>query len=211
MCALGLCSAGTYAVPILISDGNPGNAGTDNVLFNNDALVRQGPVVQGDFNGAGLGYIIEFTSDSGTGGLQGAGGQAEIEGLVGNNPIMSLTFGLTDNATFTSAIFNIDADADGFMTVAVDFLGGAGSPYEELVPLNDNGQNFYHVFALEGNVISSITLSTIDSGFNVARQFRIGGFADASNGTNVPDGGATAVMLGLGMLGLVGIGRTKRQ
>lgn len=199
---MSLCSAASYAVPIVIGSGNPGNAGTDNVLFNDPSLTRQGALVQGNFADDGLGFVVEFTSESGNGLLQGGGGQAEIEGLVGNDPITSLTFGLADNATFTKAIFNIDADEDGFLTIAVNFLGALGSPYEELVPLTDNGQNFYHVTAGDGAVISSITLSTEDSGINVARQFRLGGF---ENSSRVPDGGATATLLGFGLLGLMAI------
>jgi len=198
------CTLNIGAVPFVIGTGNPGNEGTDNVLFNDDFLIRQGPLIQGNFAGEGAGFLAEFSSGSGTGGLQGAGGQAEIEGLVGNNPIQHLTFGLADGATFTKAIFNIDADSDGMLSIAVNFIGASGSPYEELLSLRDNGQNFFYVEAIEGLAITSITLNTDDSGINVARQFRIGGFANA---VGVPDGGATVVLLGLGFLGLVGVSR----
>jgi hypothetical protein len=199
---VGTCTS--YAVPIIIGTGNPGNIGTDNVLFNDDNLIHQGALIQGNFAGTGAGFLAEFSSASGTGGLQGSGGQAEIEGLFGNDPIRNLTFGLADGATFTKAIFNIDADADGLLSIAVNFLGASGSPYEELVALRDNGQNFFYIEADEGVAITSISLSTDDSGINVAKQFRIGGFANA---VGVPDGGATAIMLGMGFLGLVGLCR----
>ena len=47
-----VASSTTLADPITITVGNPGNTGTDNVLFNNGSLVHSGLLVQGDFNGA---------------------------------------------------------------------------------------------------------------------------------------------------------------
>ena len=56
----------SVADPITITVGNPNNQGTDNVLFNNATLVHSGLLVQGDFNGAGAGFIVDFTSASAT-------------------------------------------------------------------------------------------------------------------------------------------------
>src|SRR6478735_1339015 len=79
-------SSTAWADPITITVGNPGNAGTDNVLFNNGALVHSGTVVQGDFNGSGAGFIVDFTSASGNGNLGVSGGQAVLVGGIGNIP-----------------------------------------------------------------------------------------------------------------------------
>ena len=189
------------AVQIVIGSGNPGNSGTDNVLFNDPLLAHEGALVQGNFAGEGLGYVAEFTSTSGSGLLRGSGGQAEVEGILGNDPLLNLVFGLADGATFTKAIFNVDATTDGSLSIAVNYFGASGSPYEELVTLNGNGQNFFYVEAEPGVAISSISLTAENTEIDVARQFRLGGFANA---IGVPDGGATAIMLGLGFLGLVG-------
>ena len=51
------------AIVVLV---NPGKQFTDNVLFNNGALLHSGLLVQGDFNGIGAGVIVDFTSASGS-------------------------------------------------------------------------------------------------------------------------------------------------
>jgi hypothetical protein len=72
---MALASSTAWADPITITTGNPGNQNTDNVLFNNGSLVHSGTLVQGDFNGAGAGFIVDFTSASGNGNLGVSGGQ----------------------------------------------------------------------------------------------------------------------------------------
>ena len=65
--------------------------GTDNVLFNNASLIHSGLLVQGDFNGAGAGFIVDFTSASGNGNLGVSGGQAVLVGGTGNTPYSNVT------------------------------------------------------------------------------------------------------------------------
>jgi hypothetical protein len=72
---MALASSNAWADPITITVGNPGNQDTDNVLFNNGSLVHSGTLVQGDFNGSGAGFIVDFTSASGNGNLGVSGGQ----------------------------------------------------------------------------------------------------------------------------------------
>src|SRR6188474_143127 len=86
-----IASATAWADPIVITVGNPGNQNTDNVLFNNGALVHSGLVVQGDFNGSGAGFIVDFTSASGSGNLGVSGGQAVLVGGIGNIPFSNAT------------------------------------------------------------------------------------------------------------------------
>jgi hypothetical protein len=43
-------------------------------------------LVQGDFNGSGAGFIVDFTSASGSGNLGVSGGQAVLVGGTGNVP-----------------------------------------------------------------------------------------------------------------------------
>src|SRR5215467_9370886 len=101
-----MASATVWADPITITTGNPGNAGTDNVLFNNGALVHSGLLVQGDFNGIGAGFIVDFTSASGSGNLGVSGGQAVLVGGTGNTPYSNTTVQLENAATFTKLILN---------------------------------------------------------------------------------------------------------
>ena len=76
-------SSTAWADPITITVGNPNNQGTDNVLFNNATLVHSGLLVQGDFNGAGAGFIVDFTSAA-TATSAAGGGQAVLVGGAGN-------------------------------------------------------------------------------------------------------------------------------
>ena len=79
-----MASSTAWADPITITTGNPNNQNTDNVLFNNGSLSHSGTLVQGDFNGAGAGFIVDFTSASGNGNLGVSGGQAVLVGGTGN-------------------------------------------------------------------------------------------------------------------------------
>src|SRR5688572_20349164 len=103
-----MASSAVSADPITITTGNPGNQGTDNVLFNNPNLVHSGLLVQGDFNGSGAGFIVDFTSTSGSGNLGVSGGQAVLVGGTGNTPFSNATVQLENGATFTKLILNID-------------------------------------------------------------------------------------------------------
>lgn len=202
------------AVPItpvitITQGNNPGD--TDNVLFN-DSSLDQGPglLVQGNFNGNGSGYIVDFTSTSGNGQLSGtqSGGQARVQGVTGNNPFLNIAFGLEDGATFTYAVFNVDSadnvrnDIDT-IAITVSYLNGLGSPFSTSFDLRDNGSNFFTVEALDGAQITSISLNTTDSSFEKLEQVRIGGFST----TSVPDGGSSLALLGLGLLGMGAIRR----
>src|ERR1041384_8729079 len=89
-----MASTTVWADPITITVGNPNNQNTDNVLFNNGSLVHSGTLVQGDFNGSGAGFIVDFTSASGTGNLGVSGGQAVLVGGAGNTPFTNATIQL---------------------------------------------------------------------------------------------------------------------
>jgi hypothetical protein len=210
-CAVGLTASQlANADPIAITAGNPGNQGTDNVLFNDSSLLHDGTLVQGNFTGSGQGYIIDFTSASGNNQIQGSGGQATVEGLSGNDPFTSLTFGLEDGATFTKAILNADVTGktDGTIVFTVNYIDTFGV-FVETFPVKWNGQNFFGIQAASGVTISSVTFNSLDVAFSDANQFRLGGFTGPSGGPTIPDGGVTAAMLGLGMLGLGFIARRK--
>ena len=190
------------AALISITPGNPGNQGTDNVLFNDPNYPLSGSLVQGTFNGAGAGYVINFTSTSGTGLLQASGGQATILGGPGNEPFTNLTFGLSDGATFTKAILNPDVHNDngnGTIDFTVVYLYGAGSPFMQSFSVQRNGSNFFGIEAAPGVGIREVTFNTTDTAFIDSSQFRLGGFAPAQR---VPDGGTTIALLGSSLLGL---------
>ncbi|HEU4714575.1 MAG TPA: PEP-CTERM sorting domain-containing protein [Pyrinomonadaceae bacterium] len=197
-------SSTAWADPITITTGNPGNAGTDNVLFNNPALIHSGTLVQGDFNGSGAGFIVDFTSASGNGNLGVSGGQAVLVGGSGNNPFTNVTVQLENGATFQKLILNIDV-TNGLSNTSVQFtvnytLAG-GQQFQQVFAVSANGQNFFGIQAGDGAVINSVTIQGLNgTTFADIKQWRLGGFAPAGE---VPEP-ASLLLLGSGLLGSAG-------
>ena len=91
---------------IIFTLGNDPLDDSDNVLFTDDSLSHSGSLIQGNFNGSGSGFIVDFTSISGNGNLLApSGGQARVEGAAGNTPLGNISFGL-EGGTFTGVILN---------------------------------------------------------------------------------------------------------
>ena len=199
------------AASISITAGNPGNQGTDNVLFNDPLLLHLGTVVEGNFaaNTPGSGFVVEFTSSSGSQLIEGTGGQASIEGLAGNDPFKQLAFELQGGATFTNAILNIDADADGQVQFIVTYTGGDNaSPLMQVVNVVGNGQNFFGFEATGGAEIVSISIVGLGGvDFLDVAQIRLGGFADVAQ-LPIPE---PATLLMLGSAAAIGLGRIRRR
>ncbi len=144
-------SSTAWADPITITVGNPGNEGTDNVLFNNGALIHSGTLVQGDFNASGAGFIVDFTSGSGNGNLGVSGGQAVLVGGAGNNPFTNVTVQLENGATFQKLIFNIDV-TNGLtpptqVQFTVNYTLVGGQVFNQVFTVDANGQNFFGIQA----------------------------------------------------------------
>jgi hypothetical protein len=204
---MALASSTAWADPITITTGNPGNQNTDNVLFNNGSLIHSGTLVQGDFNGAGAGFIVDFTSASGNGNLGVSGGQAVLVGGSGNTPFSNATVQLENGATFTKLILNIDVTNGLQFPTSVQFtvnytLAG-GQVFNQVFTVDTNGQNFFGVQAAQGAVINSVTVQGLNgTTFSDINQWRLGGFSTPPT-NNVPEP-ASLFLLGSGLVGTAG-------
>src|SRR5215470_17811191 len=205
-----LATSTVWADPITITTGNPGNQNTDNVLFNNGSLVHSGLLVQGDFNGIGAGFIVDFTSASGTGNLGVSGGQAVLVGGTGNVPFSNVTMQLENGATFTKLILNIDV-TNGLapptsVQFTVNYTLAGGQVFNQVFTVDTNGQNFFGIQAAEGAVINSVTVQGLNgTTFQDIDQWRLGGFSTA-----VPEP-ASIFLLGSGLVGTAGALRRRMK
>jgi hypothetical protein len=199
-----------------VDTGNPGNQGTDNVLFNEPGLISSGTTVQGITN-TNPGQIVDFTGDVA---LLTNGGQAKITALNGGT-FDRVEINMNDPLVFfTKIIFNVDSSIpnnpgaalkitayhpDGTVDSAITCAGGGSEVVDGTCQYTSGGnQNFFNIVASGGQLVDRVIISGEMSSisFDELQQVRLGGV------TVVPEPGFYG-LLALGVSGLFVVRRRK--
>ena len=200
---------------VIFGTGNPGNAGTDNVIFNAcSANTLVGFTVNGCLNSDHTALVNFFNAGES---LTVDGGQARITDTAANG-FTQLEFGFASaTAGFTKAIFNVNtsqANNTGTITITANLFGGGTASFGPTAV--GNGSNFFFVETTGTDVIDTIFFVSsvgVDSVlFQDTRQVRLGGTGVVGTGDGIvtPEPAMLSI-LGLGLVGAAARLRRRRS
>ncbi|MCB0216636.1 MAG: DUF11 domain-containing protein, partial [Chloroflexi bacterium] len=170
----------------------------ENVQLN---LGSSGTTVAGTTNGTGT--TVNFTNNDAPPKTltDPPMGQARITTLSGAD-YQSLIVSLPNGETFRSLEFNINASANG--TVTIEATGPNVAPGTQLVaPLSGTGQNFFSLESINNQGLSTVTITASAEIIEDIRQFRIGVIALQNSITIVKESNPDAAT-GFGFSGDLG-------
>jgi len=202
---LGLAFAPAESRATIILSSGVNNAGTDNVLLANN---QSGSTVVGQIGNSGP--LVNFSSTTDTL-LTQSSGQAKIFSQDGR--VENISFAL-QSGDFTRAVFNAFGDGlknigPATLTVVANdgtftFDATSSTPFTL-----GGGNNFYTVTALNGETISSVSISVsgTDAGFLDLRQIRLG-----TGIQTIPEPATlTSGLMAAGLAGLVVLRRRRNR
>ncbi len=191
----------------IVFDAGPGSAAdTDNVIANACSGNITGPalMVQGCLN-SDHSFFIDFTGNEL---LRISGGQADITAVDGDFNYMKINTDPLATSAFTILSFNVEALGSGNIEITATETNGNFA--SATFALSGSGSNFFHIDAINGEVLRSVSFTTtvglasVDLGTDL-QQVRIGGGGDP-----LPEPGALALFgVVLGACGMTARRRTR--
>ncbi len=199
--AITLLGASIANATIIYTPGNFPQPNEENILYNQPGLLS-GPALTVTGTTQQSGFTISFNSNENL--FTPAQGQSRVQAQDGGFALLNFTL---PGATLQDVIFNLNSvnQAAGTATVTVTEFDGGGSNFALAL---GNGSNFLTIFGINGDLISSVRISSsIDITDN--RQVRVSGAAPRTPPNNVPE--PSTLLLVSSLLMLTGVVTRRRK